>query len=498
MVLQEKRLHGVKVKLEKAGRGLSSPRALGVGIGIGLILTLGCWFAFDRWQKLQEEQEIYRQLASYMTPSAKSKYKQQGLVHRLEIARDALPLISKMRDADWMPTIESLRLHEQNEARFSYDVDLGPGSVKNCLFGSADTSQGSCSSGSYVDGQGESSVNTGFRMKFGPDAHVSTVNPALISLGSSRQVKVRGTLRIDKTETKVESPVVLVPDPISPSSKSHDVAIQNFTVGDTPVLHSTKNWDFNVTYRMPSLLAPMFDGASLLTVARLEGALQVDLRRKNPGYRAEGRVTILNHEAGHGAVHFYPGDYASLSARQLSLPVPFPGVCFNVGESIAEFDFEEQRLRLGGTMVMQSAESFRCRLRGADMGFFTRQALGGMFESARSYLGLPETVVARAHFVADLDDKIVCGNATTNGYSLLHAAFVANQENLYVWAPKRFKTSEVSLEGAISSTFRVGKDFMFSDWSFPRSSDWSCWNGDAGPKTNLFESILEERPSWIN
>lgn len=458
-------------------------------LGITIVLTVS--LAGLYWIYRQEERRLLQEISPYLTPSAQRDYERRFLPTRIGMARRAQRVLGNLRKTTWSTTISGFKENE-DEPTPIFELDLGNGQrVWGCTLGSSKS--GSCAAGQYFDAQAKKDPEKQVRQPFvvhlnSDQSYVETLHRVPLMMGASSAVEVRGNLVMNGNRAKVTNAALVIPEP-RPGYRPQEVPTDNFIIGQTSILRASRSWAFDVSYDMPPVLAPIFDNDEQLTVLRVEGIVQVDLSSLRAGYRAEGRLTVLNTVFGQASISYYPDDFASIYTQHLSVPMPFPGLCFNLNEALAEIDFKQQRLRLGGSMTMRTAESLTCGRHGQEMGYFTKNFVTYMLEDVRSTLGLPSTIDARGHFVVDLDDGIVCGDASIYGVSVLHAAYLSREEQLRMWAPRSFSVDEVNLENILSSTVEIGAKLAFADPSFHRTAGWQCWPGDKGPRTD-FESLL--------
>ncbi len=326
----------------------------------------------------------------------------------------------------------------------------------------------------------------------GEHPHAASRGKARLALGAASDVQAEGRITIDPTDVKVTEATLLVPNPLLPKDKLDRVEMQSFSPRTALVLQTVARYTYDATYDMPAVLAPFFANARKLIVVRANVAVRVDLLR--PGFHLEGESIVLNQPMGQITIEYYPGQHASVYARNFSIPAAIPSICFNVTSALLEVDFANERLRLAGTSEIKTADSFVCEQGPSahEMGFWTHTALGFALDTARSWLNLPETVETQGQLVVDLNSSILCADMAVNGRSLFHAAYLGNAKTFQMWAPKGFTTHGVSGDRFISSAWDLVSDSWSADWSFPESDPRKCWDGDQGPKTDMRFDLLSE------
>lgn len=457
-------------------------------VGLVLVTVLSGTGAYYLYLT-QQERELYSRFAAFLTPTAQDEYRELGLWSRLQLAKTTVGIVEELEETDWSFTIDELRGFDSESPEFAFALDLGPGSVRGCTFSTPPYS-GTCNRGGSINATPwapAQSIDAIFDVQLGPNPHVETRSRAHLALGTQGGYAVEAQARIDNADVSLQDARVLVPNPVTDGHQS--VRIEDIALGTATFLRAREDYLFDISHPMPVLLEPMFDSSRLIMV-RFAGAIEADLRDGKPGFRAEGQLIVMNHEVGHAAFEYFPDHHTSLWVPRLSLPLPVPGVCFDVRDALIEYDFEEERLRLGGGLEIETAESLACTSAGEEMGMITRTVVVTGLDEIRRTFNLPRTIHTRGHVVFDLDDSILCADATVNNVSLLHAALAGHDRDFYMWAPKDFRTKE--LDGGLWSTARLAKDMYSAVWSFPKSAPWSCWSGDDGPKTDLFATILPE------
>ncbi|MEM7581966.1 MAG: hypothetical protein AAF560_01180 [Acidobacteriota bacterium] len=438
-----------------------------------------------------KEREHYSTFETFLTAEATAEYQALSLLDRLSVAESTVGIVDELEKTSWSYSIEELRDSGDNSHQFAFALDLGPGSVRGCTFPSPSPTSGTCDRGGSLNATPwapTQAIGGLFDVQLGSDPYVETRSTAPLALGSQGDYDVRARARVDKADVSLTDARVLVPNPISEGHQP--IRIEDLALSSASFIRAREDYDFEISYPMPALLEPMY-GNSKLTVVHLRGAIEADLRNGKAGFRAEGKLMVMNHEVGHAALEYFPGNHTSLWVPILSLPLPLPGVCFDVRDALFEYDFQEKRLRLGGGMEVETAHSLTCSSAAREkMGMVTRKFIVEGLEQIRSTFDIPQTIHTRGHIVVDFDDAILCGDATINGVSVLHAMVAGRDRDFYMSAPKQFRTKD--FDGGYWDMLRLGKDMYSADWSFPDSTPWSCWSGDEGPRTDLFGTILPE------
>ena len=323
--------------------------------------------------------------------------------------------------------------------------------------------------------------------------YAASTGRARLTLGAPSDFQFEARVKVDDSDVMLTEAALLVPEPMEPESTLVPVQVANFSPRTTIDLRTVNSQEWKVEYPMPALLSPFFGEAPTLTVFRADAVVEVSLLQ--PGYRLEGRLVVLNQEAGAAIVEYRPGDYMSFAVRDLSIPAALPNVCFRIESVLVELETAEKRLRLAGSTRIDTVDSFLCQEGGfaREMGFFTRQALSFSLSTARTVLDLPETLQTYGHFLMDWDDGILCGDLGVNGQSFLHAAYLGNEQAFQMWAPKGFRAAEVSGDRTLGSTWDVLAGFWNAEWGFPTLNPRQCWDGDRGPRTDMNLRLL---PVW--
>jgi hypothetical protein len=479
----------------------TSIRALRAFAMIGLIAAAVTGIVL--FAKRSEEREIYSQLKAHLTPAVDAQYNRLSLFKRLATARHALPAIQKLRDASWNFTATDLMpiSSEESASDFVYRLGVGDSELTDCIVPhpSAEPA-GSCVSFAHTlpkeirNGAAVRTQNVPLDLFLGEHPHASSRGTARLALGVDSDVQVEGQVMIDRTDVQVSAAILLVPNPLLPKEKMDRVKAPSFSPRAALVLQTVSRYPYDATYDMPEVLAPFFGEKKTLTVLHSEVAVRVDLLR--PGFHLEGEAIVLNRPVGQVTIEYYPGQHASVYARNFSIPAALTSVCFNVTSALMEVDFAHERLRLAGTSQIKTANSFLCDAGPSahEMGFFTHTALGLALDTARSQMGLPETLETSGQLVVDLNSSILCADMAVNGRSLLHAAYLGNAKTFQMWAPKGFTTHDVSGDRFLGSAWDLLSDSWSADWIFPESNSRKCWDGDQGPLTDMRFSLLAESP----
>jgi hypothetical protein len=479
----------------------TSIRALRAFAVIGLIAASVTGIVL--FAKQNEEREIYSQLKAYLTPAVDAQYNRLSLFKRLATARHALPAIQKLRDASWNFTATDLIpiSSEESASDFVYRLGVGDSELTDCIVPHPfEEPAGYCMSFAHTlpkeirNGAAVRTQNVPLNLSLGEHPHASSRETARLALGVDSDVQVEGQVMIDRNDVQVTDAVLLVPNPLLSKEKMDRVEMPSFSPRTAFVLQSVARYTYDVTYDMPAALAPFFDNEPKLVVVRANVAVRVDLLR--PGFHLEGESVILNQPMGQVTIEYYPGQYASLLARNFSIPAALPSVCFKLTSALLEVDFANKRLRLAGNSEVKTVDSFLCEKGPSahDMGFLTHIALGFSLDTARSLMNLPETLETSGQLVVDLDSSILCADMAVNGRSLLHAAYLGNAKTFQMWAPKGFTTRDVSGDRFLGSAWDLLSDSWSADWAFPESNSRKCWDGDQGPLTDMRFSLLAESP----
>lgn len=485
--------------MSKAGKSFVLSLVLIVlfaGIGIGIF----------QFRRNQEERRHYAEFESFLSLEADAAYNSLPLSERLATGRLMLPVLRRLQKTDWeilatglQPALEG---EDTDASEFIFKLGLGDSALLDCVVSEPDLElAGSCHSFTHTlprefsDGSEDGklptrSQNAPLDLHLGEAKYASSQGKARISLGVDSDFQVEGQVMVDSQDVRVTDAALLIPNPLRPESELTPVSIGEFSPRSTLEIQTVSYSGFNVTYDMPTALAPFFANQEKLTVLGAQAAVRVDLLQT--GYHLEGTLVVLNHLVGRGVIEYYPGQHASLYLSDLSIPTALPSVCFEIKSALLELDFSESRLRLAGTTEVETVDSFLCKEGGMarDMGFLTHLALSLSLNTARSFLSLPETLVTSGHLVVDVDDSILCADMAVNGHSLLHAAYLGNAQTFQMWAPKGFATPDVSSDRLLGSAWDLIADSWSAEWEFPEATPLRCWNGDTGPRTDMSGALL--------
>jgi len=451
--------------------------------------------------KRSEERELYSQFEANLNPPADAKYNELSLFKRLATARHGLPALQRLRETKWGFSATDLRPSPNEEGVFDFVYRLGVGDSElvDCTVPRpAEELAGSCASFTHTlpeslrRGAAARSQNVPLDLFLGEHPHAASRGKTRLALGVAADIQAEGRVTVDPTDVKVTEATLLVPNPLLPKDKLDRVEMQSFSPRTALALLTVARYTYDVTYDMPAVLAPFFDNERKLIVVRANVAVRVDLLR--PGFHLEGESIVLNQPMGQITIEYYPGQHASVYARNFSIPAALPSICFNVTSALLEVDFANERLRLAGTSEIKTADSFVCEKgpSAQEMGFLTHTALGFALNTARSWLSLPETLETKGQLVVDLNSSILCADMAVNGRSLFHAAYLGNAKTFQMWAPKGFTTYGVSGDRFLGSAWDLLSYSWSADWSFPESDPRKCWDGDQGPKTDMRFDLLSE------
>lgn len=483
---------------------MRSPKLLWILLAVTAVLILG-GIVLHRLFVEREEQAIYHQtLQPIFTSEADRQYRELPLSERHATALRALPVVERLRATGWSYSAKALREPvDAGEGRdLIFELAVGDSELHDCTVNSlADGKSGSCGSFTHVlpaafrqaDDGGEPPTrlqNASLDLYLNAQKpYAASAGKVRLSLGAPADFQFDAQVKVDDEDVHVTQAKLLVPDPKEPGSEIVPVEVGDFSPRTALELQSVKSYRWELTFPMPAALAPAFGNAPDLTVVRADAVVEVSLAQ--PGYRLEGRLVVLNRKAGAAIVEYHPGDYMAFAVRDLSIPAALPGACFNIDSALFEVDLAEKRLRLMGSSHINTVDSFVCHDEDSEeMSLFTQLALNLSLSAARGLFDLPERLETKGHLVVDWDDSILCGDMSANGRSLLHAAYLGDQQAFQMWAPKSFTAEGVSSDSPLLSSFKLLPAWLMAEWGLPESNPSQCWDSDQGPRTDMRLRLL--------
>ncbi len=189
-------------------------------------------------------------------------------------------------------------------------------------------------------------------------------------------------------------------------------------------------------------------------------------------------------------LELFPEDFVAVRVEKLSVPSPWPQLCFKMSQALVEIDLEQHRLRFIGELELKLPDSFLCPSLADSqaLDWLLKNPMEAFFAQARSELGLQDGFLANAQIVWDLDDQQYCADLGTGDRSFLRLSYASRTGNLIVEAPVA-----VSKTGLTPERFLVESPGLFLELgqqktNLPASRPLRCGQGDRGPKSAALRS----------